>query len=363
MGTVGSVSRIWIVAAAIAVAYVIAWPVNIEPAAWTAPPARPPVGALAVNDELASCEILATLPGKGPDSLAIDAIGYLYTGLGDGRILRISPDGSRISELAHFDGRATGVAFDIDGNLLVADERGGAVYVLADDGTLVPLMRDLDGEPLLLVNDLAVGNDGTVYVTESSTRFSIEQLRFEILEHRPNGRILAYDPTARSTRVLLDDLYFPNGIALSKKQDSIFYAETTAYRVSRYWLRGPRAGTVDTVVDALPGFPGDVSVSDSGRVWTSLLAPRNRFLDRLASWPQARAMLARLPRSLFPAPTPFPYLIAFDEKGRIERSLQTTSRRDLPSFSSVVESAGFLYLGTPGIDSPLDADAVYRVRL
>lgn len=215
----------------------------------------------------------------------------------------------------------------------------------------------------MLVNDLAVGNDGTVYVTESSTKFTIEQLRLEILEHRPNGRLLAYDPVRRVTRVLLGDRHFPNGIVVSRDQASLVFAETTAYRVSRYWLRGPKAGTAETLIDNLPGFPGDVSISEDGRYWLSLLAPRNAIIDALGGWPGLRTMMARLPAWMIPQPRPFPYLIAFDDEGRISRTLQTTTRTDLPSFSSVVESGGVLYMGTPGIGARIDADAVYRSML
>jgi sugar lactone lactonase YvrE len=343
--------------------YLAAWPVGIEPAAWEAP--RPPdaVGAWARNDDLADCNVFVRMPGKGPDSLAIDAIGYLYTGLADGRIFRIAPDAGRVQPLASFEGRATGVAFGADGSLLVADERRGVVYRIDEGGAITPLLSRIDGEPLLLVNDLAVGNDGVLYVTESSTRFTVEQLRLEILERRPNGRILVYDPATRSARVLREHLYFPNGIAVAPDQSSLVYAETTAYRVSRLWLRGPKRGATEVLIENLPGFPGDVSITETGRIWVSLLAPRNPVLDHLSGWPRARAALARLPAWMMPDPKPLPYLIAIDEHGGLERTLQTTTRRDLPSFSSVIESGGSLYLGTPGIGTSIDADAIYHLDL
>jgi len=343
------------------VTYLAAWPVDIEPAAWTAPAPAERTGPYAPNDALAACEVFARTPGPGPDTIAFDAIGYLYTGLEDGRVVRISPDGERIDALARIDGRATGIAFDTRGNLLVADEGAGVVRRLDGDGKVEPLVRDIDGEPMMLVNDLAVGNDGAVYITESSTKFTLEQLRLEILEHGANGRILLYDPAARSARVLVSGLYFPNGIALSPDQTHVIFAETTAYRVSRYWLRGPKAGSIETLIDDLPGFPGDVSVGDDGRYWLSLLAPRSAAVDRLAGLPIMRTVLARLPAVLLPGPRPLPYLIAFDSTGRVTVTLQTTSRTDLPSFSSVIENAGYLYLGSPGIGTAIDGAAVYRV--
>ena len=343
--------------------YLALWPVDIEPAAWTAPASAERTGPYAPNDALAACEIFARTPGPGPDTIAFDAIGYLYTGLEDGRVVRISPDGARIDALARIDGRATGIAFDTRGNLLIADEGAGVVHRLDGDGKVEPLVRDIDGEPMMLVNDLAVGNDGAVYITESSTKFTLEQLRLEILEHRANGRILLYDPATRSARVLVSGLYFPNGIALSPDQNQIVFAETTAYRVSRYWLRGPKAGSVETLLDGLPGFPGDVTVSDDGRYWLSLLAPRSAAVDLLAALPSMRTVLARLPAPLLPGPRPLPYLIAFDANGRVTATLQAASRTDLPSFSSVVENAGFLYMGSPGVGAAIDGAAVYRVAI
>jgi sugar lactone lactonase YvrE len=352
-----------LIAGVLVVAYLSAWPVDIDPVAWNPPSEPEPEGTFAPNDKLAHCEIFARMPGRGPDTVAFDAIGYVYTGLADGRIVRVSPDGAKITALATINGRATGIAFDIEGNLLVADESGGAVHRVEANGNVFPLINRVEGEPLMLVNDLAVGNDGTVFVTESSTKFTIEQLRLEILEHRPNGRILAYDPVKRTTRVLLGDRYFPNGIVVSRDQASLVFAETTAYRVSRYWLHGAKAGTVETLVDNLPGFPGDVSVSEESRYWLSLLAARNALVDDLAAWPRSRTVLARLPGWLTPQPRPFPYLIAFDDAGRITRTLQAAGRKDLPSFSSVVENAGVLYMGTPGIGARIDADAIYRSTL
>jgi sugar lactone lactonase YvrE len=343
------------------VAYLALWPVDIEPVAWTASPPVAPVGAFAPNDRLAACKVFARTPGPGPDTVAFDAIGYLYTGLEDGRIVRVSPDGARIDAIARIDGRATGIAYDTRGNLLVADEGAGVVHRLDSDGKVEPLVRDIDGEPMMLVNDLAVGNDGAVYITESSTKFTLEQLRLEVLEHRANGRILLYDPASRTARVLVSGLYFPNGIVLSDDQSQLLFAETTAYRVSRYWLRGAKAGTVETVVDDLPGFPGDVTIGDDGRYWLSLLAPRSGAVDRLAAWPGLRRVLARLPSVLLPAARPLPFLVAFDTTGRVTTTLQTTSRTDLPSFSSVVENGGFLYMGSPGVGAAIDGAAIYRV--
>ena len=95
----------WLVVAGIALViavftlYLLLWPVEIDPAAWTPPQALAASGVYAVNDHLSQIEKLAE-GYIGPESVAIGSDGDLYTGLFDGRILRISPDGKTIAFFA-----------------------------------------------------------------------------------------------------------------------------------------------------------------------------------------------------------------------------------------------------------------------
>eukprot|EP00967_Tisochrysis_lutea_P154154 scaffold305679_cov17-Tisochrysis_lutea.AAC.1 len=42
---------------------------------------------------------------------------------------------------------------------------------------------------------------------------------------------------------------------LSADGSFVAVAETNQFRILRYWLKGPMAGSVDTLIDRLPGFP------------------------------------------------------------------------------------------------------------
>jgi sugar lactone lactonase YvrE len=50
--------------------------------------------------------------------------------------------------------------------------------------------------------------------------------------------------------------------------------ETGAYRISRYWLTGPKAGTHDMFIDNLPGLPDNLAFNGSNRL-VALYAPRS----------------------------------------------------------------------------------------
>ncbi|PRQ54849.1 putative strictosidine synthase [Rosa chinensis] len=68
---------------------------------------------------------------------------------------------------------------------------------------------------------------------------------------------MRYDPWTKNVTVLRDDLSFANGVALSKDGDFVLVTQTTAKNILRYWLRGPRANTVD-IFFQLRGAPDNI---------------------------------------------------------------------------------------------------------
>jgi strictosidine synthase-like protein len=68
-------------------------PSPIDAAGWS-PPDRPgQTGPLAQNDELAGAQLVAAGRIRGPEDIAFDARGRLYTGSEDGRIYRVTLGG------------------------------------------------------------------------------------------------------------------------------------------------------------------------------------------------------------------------------------------------------------------------------
>ncbi len=87
------------------VLYLLAWPVPVDPVAWT-PPAAPALeGDYAPNTYLAAVERLDLSSGYGPEDVAIDSLGRIYGGLQDGRIIRMQSDGSNAETFADTGGR------------------------------------------------------------------------------------------------------------------------------------------------------------------------------------------------------------------------------------------------------------------
>ncbi len=121
-------------------------------------------------------------------------------------------------------------------------------------------------------------------------------------------------------------------------------AETGAYRIRRYGLRGDKAGQTETFVDNLPGFPDNLSTGD-GVFWLAIPTPRDRLLDALLPRPFARQIVARLPDRLKPQPQRHGFALGFDAAGRVVHNLQDPSGR-VAITTGARQHEGRLYLGS-----------------
>ena len=285
----------------------------------------------------------------------MDAQGRLYAGLHDGRIVRLDDQG-RPQTFADTGGRPLGMDFDAAGNLIVADAWKGLLSI-DPQGAIRVLAREADGVPFAFTDDLDIARDGRIYFSDASSRFHQPDYLLDLLEARPHGRLLRHDPASGRTEVLLDGLYFANGVALSKAEDFVLVNETYRYRISRYWLSGEKAGQYDIFIDNLPGLPDNLQGDRAGTFWVALPTPRKADADFLHRHPWLKAQLAKLPRALWPKPTRYGLVLALDEQGRILRSLHDPSGKHLRMITSAKPHGGHLYLGS------LDNDRLGRLKL
>ena len=324
--------------------YILLAPTPIDPVPYDPPPKPAMTGVLKPNTRLRSAEALAAGKLAGPEDIETDASGQVYTGLLDGRIVRISQAGA-VHEFVNTGGRPLGLEFDSAGNLFVADAVKGLLRV-SPDGTITTLVTEVNGQRLGFPDDLDVASDGLVYCSDASSKFGNGEYLYDLLESRPHGRLFSHDPRTGETKVLLKDLYFANGIALSQNEDFLLVNETYRYRITRYWLKGPKANTSDIFIDNLPGFPDNLTSNRQGKFWLAFFTVRNDTLDWLSPRPYLKKLLAKLPKFLWPAPEPYGFVIALDERGKMLESLQDPGGEKFREVTSAHEQGGNLYLGS-----------------
>lgn len=265
------------------------------------PPPKELKGGLEPNNYLDNAEKLFEGKLYGPEAILVRGK-EIYTTIHGGEVIRIV--GQHITHVAKFGkpcestaeedvcGRPLGLAFDTQGyNLIVADAYYGIWLVDLSNGDKFQLVsRDtiLPGKGVnrkpRLFNSVAVAKNGDIYWTESSSDFELLDGVFSIFAN-PSGRLFHYNRETKENTVLLDRLYFANGLALSPNEEFVVVAETMSSLIHRYYLKGPKAGTDDIFVDGLPGLPDNLIANEDG-LWAPLVMAadeENPSLSRLLS--------------------------------------------------------------------------------
>ena len=329
--------------------YLAAWPVPVDPLAWQAPEDRGLTGAFAVNARLAGAGAITLGAYEGPEDVAVGEDGALYATTSSGTILRIEGSTGEVSEIAETGGRPLGIESLPDGSFVIANAYTG-IQRVSPGGDVTDLLTAIGGEPIAYADDLAVSGSGIIYFSDASTKFGAREWSgsysaslLDIIEHGGHGRVIAFDPRSGDTTILVDGIDFANGVAIDADDRYLLIAETGSYRILRYWLQGPQAGSTEVVVDNLPGFPDNINRGADGRFWIGLVAPRDAKLDGLSDKPFLRKVVQRLPAFLRPSAVPSSHVFAINGDGEVLLSLQDPAAR-YPAMTGACETGQRIYL-------------------
>jgi sugar lactone lactonase YvrE len=284
---------------------------------------------------------LIPLSGEGPEDVVVDAEGQLYTGLEDGRILRVSPDGRTVQTVAEIDGRVYGVELYGDDELVVCAGRLGLLAVSLADGKA----RTLFADSMRACNNAAVAADGTIYFSDSSTAYDIPEWRRDLMHQTRTGRLLRHTQDG-AVDELLTGLHFANGVALAPDESFVTVAETGAFAVRRVWLTGAEAERNEVFIENLSAFPDNVSTGSDGLIWIALASPRVKTLDLVQRLPRrARNAVLALPERLQPQPSPTVGALGLNADGRIVREY-SGEIDGFTMLTAVRERDGWLYFSS-----------------
>ncbi|OSC27624.1 strictosidine synthase [Mycobacterium vulneris] len=316
---------------------------RIHPVRWQPPPVEklPDVPAPGVT--------VIPLPGNGPEDVVVDSAGQLWTGLEDGRIVRISPEGGGGTVpkiIVDTGGRPLGLHVARDGRLLICDSHRGLLALQPEGGTLDVLVESVGGRRLKFCSNVTETADGTIYFTESTSDYHFEHFTAPIVEARATGGLYRLG-TDGTVSTLVDGLYFANGVTATADGSALVFAETQARRLSKYWLSGPRAKTVTPLAVHLPGMPDNISTGADGRIWVAMVTEANPALESL--FPRApiiRQVVWRLPERLQPRIKPEIWAVAFDPDSGAAVAGLRTAQPDFGSVTGLVEAAGKLWMST-----------------
>lgn len=313
------------------------------------------VGVWALNNRLRDVTLIGLGRIEAPEDVILDRRDNLYAGSRHGDVMKFfAPDYQRMEVFAHIGGQPLGMAFDredrlhvcIGGMGLYRITTAGVVERVTDE-TNRSLRSINDDSRLRLADDLDIADDGRIFFSEATTRYEMDEWPVDGLEARGNGRIVCFDPRDGTTRTVLRDLKFPNGIAIASDGQSILFAETWGCCIKRYWFDGPRVGQVMTVLDNLPGYPDNINLASDGNYWLALVGMRCPAYDLAMRMPGFRKRMAkRVPVDewLFPNINTG-CVLKFSEAGEVLETLWDLGGVNHPMITSMREHRGHLYLG------------------
>jgi len=307
-----------------------------------------------IAPRLSGAEILASGQLDGPEDVILDAAGNLYCGNRDGRILRLAaPDYAEATVLAKIGGRPLGMAFDQQGRIVTCVAGMGLVRVdmdgkseLLTDQTGRSLFSVQDDTTIHMADDLDIAPNGIIYFSDATKRYDMENWGLDLLEGRPNGRLLSFDPASGKTRTVCDNLVFPNGVCVTHDGKYLLVASTWNCSILMFDLANLSAGP-KILVEGLPGYPDNINRASDGGYWIALAGMRNPVIDQAMKYPGLRRrMTKRVP------PTNWLFgnlniggVLKIDAGGKIVDALWDATDGPLYMITSMREHHGSLFLG------------------
>ncbi|XP_038878317.1 protein STRICTOSIDINE SYNTHASE-LIKE 3-like [Benincasa hispida] len=310
---------------------------------------------------------------QGPESVAFDPLGRgPYTGVADGRVLfwngeswtdfaYTSPNRSEICDPKpsilsywkneHICGRPLGLRFDKKtGDLYIADAYFGLMKVGPEGGLATSLSTEAEGVPFKFTNDLDLDEEGNVYFTDSSTKYHRRNFLHVVFSAENSGRVLKYNAATGETTVLVRDVYFPNGVSLSKDGSFFVFSEGGKGRLCKYWLKGEKAGTTE-VFAILPGFPDNIRTNDKGKFWVAIHSRRSTLASLEAKYPKLRKFLLKLPisvkfQTILLGGRPHAVVVKYSPEGKLLQILEDNQGKVVRVASEVEEKDGKLWIGS-----------------
>jgi sugar lactone lactonase YvrE len=332
-------------------------------------------GVYTPNDRLTKAVRVFEGQVNGSESIAVAPDGSLYLFDRSGTVLHATELGPtaepqlHAAAVAHIGGgRTLGAHFDREGNLIFCHPPVG--LMMLEKGTRRPVLLTsrVDGPAaagaaavdwLRYPNDLDIdiwSEEGGIYFTDSGVvppalngqgfYDTMWGYLMTSLHGGATGRLLKYNPKDGSTAVIAGNMWFSNGVALNEDGMFVAVAETTSMRVRRVYIAGPKAGTVDTLIDRLPGFPDGVTRGDDGNFWVCIVAPPAPLLQKLLPYPALRTLAAHVMRFKRPPVKPQAALVKVSAAGQVLDFLMDSTGQHVSTIASVTQKGSRLYMGS-----------------
>jgi gluconolactonase len=225
---------------------------------------------------------------RRPECVLAEPDGTLWSADARGGVMRIDPDGAQelIAQTVvaagpdglHSDSVAryilegtlpNGLAFDGDGNFVIANFGTDAVERMTRTGSSETLFTEIDGRPVGKANFVLADSRGRIWLTVHTR---LNPWTLSVNEKTPDGYIALIDGPGEP-RIVADGFIGTNEIRFDAAEQWLYVVESNARHISR--LRAAPDGTLsDREVygpDDLGGIPDGFAFDAVGNLWVTLV--------------------------------------------------------------------------------------------
>ncbi|XP_053211699.1 adipocyte plasma membrane-associated protein-like [Panonychus citri] len=260
----------------------------------------------------------------GPESI-ISKSSYIYTGLGDGRIVAIHKENLKVKTLVNLNdpgaggcgdnviintttcGRPLGLRFGLDGKIYFVDAVKGLFSFDLETNQLnhLSLGSKSSADYKGFYNDLVFDpkNEDIVYISVTSSRWTMDSIIWSLLEMRADGFILSVNLKNGQVNKILTGHRFYNGLEISPDKSSLLISVTGEFKILKVDLSdieksletGQSVSSVQILINDLPGMPDNIRVFGNDLyIGLPLLRRNSTIIDNLSTLPKIRKIIGRL---------------------------------------------------------------------
>ncbi|HEX3688437.1 MAG TPA: SMP-30/gluconolactonase/LRE family protein, partial [Solirubrobacteraceae bacterium] len=220
-----------------------------------------------------------------PECVLAERGGTLWSADARGGVMRIDPDGTQTliaqtvveaggdaDSVARYILEGTlpnGLAFDPDGNFVIANFGTDAIERMTRDGHSETLFTQIERRPIGKANFALADRRGRIWITVHTRR---DPWTLSVNEKTPDGYIALIDASGEA-RIVADGFIGTNEIRFDAAEEWLYVVESNARHISR--LRAAPDGTLsDREIYGpadLGGVPDGFAFDVAGNLWTTLV--------------------------------------------------------------------------------------------
>jgi gluconolactonase len=219
-----------------------------------------------------------------PECILAERDGTLWSADARGGVMRIGADGTQslIAQTVdtHFEHSShadkyilkgtlpNGLAFDRNGDILIANFGTNAVERMSRDGRSRTLFTEIDGRPLGKTNFILRDSRDRLWLTVTTR---LEPWTRSITDRTDDGYVALIDE--RGIRIAADGFVGTNEVRLDAREEWLYVVESNARRISRLRVQ-PDGSLTDREIFGPPdlgGIPDGFAFDAYGNLWVTLV--------------------------------------------------------------------------------------------